>query len=261
MSSGRIFTQIFFSNSTWTVPAGVRWVIVSGCGGGGGGGAGACSTGPTREFTMYNAGGSGGQAAATSTQIVEVAPGTTYTVTIGSGGAGGVNSSLTVVGEPGNGNAFPYNYNNGGNSSPGANGANGSASSFGSVSFLGGAGGEGGQLILASTVITNRTLNVQNHTPIRPAFCTVSGLTGPANRGGGGGGGGSSNNFYSTGGVGGQGAFGVYGFNFALGGGNGTVGGGGGGGGGGENKDFSDTGNGAAGGNGGNGFMEVIWIA
>ena len=262
MSLPRLYKQIFTSNSSWTTPHGVRFVIVTGCGGGGGGGAGATSTGPSREFVTINAGGSGGNPAHTATQIVEVAPNTVYPIIIGLGGAGGCNTALTVVSEPGNLNPFPYDYNNGGNSSPGYFGSNGTPSSFGGVTFAAGGGGQGGVLYPRPTAgmvgVVGREHYLLQSVPNVPAFPAPSGPSADRARGGGGSGGGTSNNIYSVGGTGGSGAGGFG--SFAFSGGNGSFGGGGGGGGAGENIDYSNTGNGACGGNGGNGFIEVSWI-
>lgn len=70
--------SIFTSSSTFTVPAGVTKLKITAIGGGGGGG------GYTGQQPIPNYGGSGGGCIA----IVTVTGGTTYTVTVGAGGAG-----------------------------------------------------------------------------------------------------------------------------------------------------------------------------
>lgn len=73
-------TTYFYTSGTYTVPAGVTAVYVSGCGGGAGGG--------------HFYGGGGG--ASVIRQKVNVTPGQTISVTIGSGGAGKPASAGTI---------------------------------------------------------------------------------------------------------------------------------------------------------------------
>lgn len=70
----------FSSSSTWTAPAGITRVKATLVGGGGGGGGNGGF-----GWSLIGAGGGGG---ATVVGYVNVTPGTTYTVTVGSGGAG-----------------------------------------------------------------------------------------------------------------------------------------------------------------------------
>jgi len=247
MSNPRLYKQIFFSNSTWSTPAGVRFVIVTGCGGGGGGGGGAATSGAA-NIHYYATGGSGGQPAPTSTQIVEVTPGITYTITIGLGGAGG---GFTAV----------PNYNDGGGKAPGNVGSAGGSTVFGGVFFPGGQGGARGEIVYPAGPSDPNDLQGRLLANREPAtFCAAPGATRLSKGGGGGGGGGTSNNIYSAGGGGGQGAFGFDGYPFSTGGGGGGVGAGGGGGGGGEGRDYNNTHDGSAGGPGGSGFVEISWI-
>lgn len=95
------------SSTTWTAPAGVTRVIASVVAGGGGGANGGFGSG---QFASGGAGGS-------SSGYYTVTPGTTYTITVGTGGAAAVNFY-------------------------GAIGASGTSSSFGS--FLSATGGTGG---------------------------------------------------------------------------------------------------------------------
>lgn len=60
---------------TWTCPAGVFYVLVSGRGGSGGGGRGS----------PYGRGGGG---CTSEVRIIDVVPGMTYNITVGAGGAG-----------------------------------------------------------------------------------------------------------------------------------------------------------------------------
>ena len=74
-STPQLNSQIIVSTGTWTAPAGVTKVRAIAIGGAGGGGSGCC---------VAASGGGGGFDSGTLT----VTPGTTYTVTIGAGGAG-----------------------------------------------------------------------------------------------------------------------------------------------------------------------------
>jgi hypothetical protein len=258
---------------TWTCPAGVKYIIVTGCGGGGGGGGGASSSG--RGITYFAGGGSGGHPSPTSTQIVQVTPGVVYTISVGQGGIGGTSNCVANIVSP-----------TGGGTKPGNPGSDGSASIFGSIIFPGGKGGREGQLISANTLTfpvgadcanaafsgsTNPTpQNIQaaaERAPFTPSTA-VQGIAHAVNRAtnqyslsGGGTAGGVSNNIYSVAGSGGQGAQGFDGAPFAGYGGNGNFGGGGGGAGGGENWDYNNTHDGGLGGWGGSGFIEVAWMA
>lgn len=116
--------QIFTSNGTFTVPAGVSYVdvIVVG-GGGGGGGSGGGATG------MRSGGSGGGGGAPIVRSTVAVTPSGTCVVTIGAGAAGGAGGTAGGAGA----------------GSVGANGSNGSSSSFvGASQTIVGSGGAGG---------------------------------------------------------------------------------------------------------------------
>ena len=75
--SGINAADVFVSSGNWTCPAGVQKVLVTVIGGGGGG----------RGTSTAN-GGDGG-AGGYGVGVLTVTPGTTYTVTVGSGGVGG----------------------------------------------------------------------------------------------------------------------------------------------------------------------------
>lgn len=77
----RIIREEFTSSGSWTCPAGVTKIMLMACGGGGGGEAGN---------TIIDCGGGGSNMVF---HCVDVVPNTTYTVTIGAGGAGGIHNS------------------------------------------------------------------------------------------------------------------------------------------------------------------------
>ena len=80
--------QIYTNSSTWTCPAGVTQIFVRGCAAGGGGGAATNGS---------SGGGGGGGGQSTAGTFYAVVPGTVYTVTIGSGGAGGISGSTAAT--------------------------------------------------------------------------------------------------------------------------------------------------------------------
>lgn len=99
----------FTSSSSWSVPLGITEVLVDG--GGGGGGGGCSNSGTTR-------GGGGGAGGERNLRALPTTPGSTLTITIGSGGAAG---------------AAAANGGNGGNTSISGPG--------GSLTWAGGLGG------------------------------------------------------------------------------------------------------------------------
>lgn len=133
--------QLFTSSGSWTCPAGVTSVWLTGCGGGGGA-AGSFSTSP--------GGGGGGAAAVIKTQKT-VVPGTAYTVTIGAGGTGGTGSAAngTAGGTTSFGALLSLAGGGGGNGNGGAGGAAGGAgggAGAGGSSSAANAGGGGGSI-------------------------------------------------------------------------------------------------------------------
>ena len=117
--------KLFASSTTWVAPQGVTKVLVSGSGGGGSGGA-AQIDGSGGTFP----GGRGGNGGQRYRNLVTVTPGTTYTVTIGAGGA--------AV------------------SSPGVNGNAGTATSLGAlITIAAGAAGGGATSSAAGTAGAN----------------------------------------------------------------------------------------------------------
>lgn len=87
--SSETFTTV--GTTTWTAPTGVTLIEYLVVGGGGGGGNG-----------YDNAGGGGGGAGMVLTGTLSVTPGTSYTVTVGDGGAGGANARANNAGSAGN---------------------------------------------------------------------------------------------------------------------------------------------------------------
>jgi len=79
-------TVVFASSGSWTVPQGVTKILVSGCAGGGGGGGGGASNSTSGGA---GSGGGGGAGQFVIKQAISVTPGSTITITIGSGGSGG----------------------------------------------------------------------------------------------------------------------------------------------------------------------------
>lgn len=88
-------SQTFTSSSTWTAPAGITQVQAECWGGGGGGGSGTIG---------FHGGGGGGGGAYSQKLVIAVIPGNTYTVTVGTAGAG--SSSAGTDGTNGNDSWF-----------------------------------------------------------------------------------------------------------------------------------------------------------
>lgn len=166
------FTTV--GTTSWTAPTGVtsvQYLVV----GGGGGGGGGYDTG----------GGGGGGGGMVLTGTLSVTPGSTYTITVGAGGAASTNS-------------YP--------STPETAGGTGSNSVFSSVTALGGEGGK------RSRVQTGAS-GLGGAAAINPSTASVGGSgggSGATSAGGSGGGGGGasgpgSNGVSSAGGLGGTG--------------------------------------------------------
>ena len=124
------------ASGSFTVPAGVTTLYVTGCGGGGGGGGGASSS--TNSSTSTS-GGSGGAAQAVIKTPINVTPGQVISFTIGSGGAGGsggATGSNGGVGASGGSTIF-------GSLLTLSGGGAGGAGAYGTSTIAGGAGGTG----------------------------------------------------------------------------------------------------------------------
>ena len=113
--SGINAANVFASSGNWTCPAGVQKVLVTVIGGGGGGSGGFGGS-------AGKSGGCGGY----GTGVLTVTPGTVYTVTIGSGGAGG---TFAAIGSAGGTSTFETISATGGAGGAAAVGADGSCSS------------------------------------------------------------------------------------------------------------------------------------
>lgn len=117
-------------NASFTVPAGVTTMYLSGCAGGGGGGGGA-------GYDSLSGGGGGGGAGYIAVRVpVAVTPGQVYNIVIGGAGAAGASGG---------------NGGNGGNGTAGGNTTVTLAGATSSVlSLQGGAGGMGGWVAAGS---------------------------------------------------------------------------------------------------------------
>jgi hypothetical protein len=160
-------TQLFTSSGTFTVPAGVTKVYVSGCGGGGG-----------TDSDEWSTGGGGG-AWCFQVAVGSLTPGNTISVTVGAAGAtnssGGTSGGTTSFGSyitlgggsnGGNNNGTSGGYAAGGSASlgGGATGINGSGGS-GKYSVHASAGhGEGGQSLFGWSGRNSDNSNTTNNT-------------------------------------------------------------------------------------------------
>ncbi len=205
-------SQAFTSSGTWTAPAGINTVWLTGWGGGGGGAAGDTTT-------SLSSGGGGGSAL--STLVIPVTPGNNYTVTIGAGGTAGNDGANTTFGSlatfVGGGKAGSPNRNFSGGNSPGivsstlvfttgfggnqayasvqsSTGYAGGAGGSDSVAYFGAGGGGGGPGGVGGTGGNGNN-----------AGAGTAGGSAAANSGAGGGGGGSGSSSGGAGGSGGSG--------------------------------------------------------
>lgn len=93
----RFVSRVFTTNDTWTAPAGVKFIMLIGCGGGEGGDGG-------NNYTsgFNNPGGKGIIPYLRSTAVT---PNTSYAITIGAGGAGGAGGTSGGSGDLGDNGA------------------------------------------------------------------------------------------------------------------------------------------------------------
>lgn len=207
----------FTESGSLPIPVGCHSVIVMGCGGGGGGASGTTSSG-----TLGN-GGNGGEAGQYSIEVVQVTPGSSVSVVVGTGGGVGANGQDSSFG------ALVWKGGRGAYTSSGVR--------------AGGSGGVGGSSLAAKTgkpgLSTSRFNGGDAGTP----------TAGEGTSGSGSGGGGGASMF----GNGGNGGNGASNFGTVTNGTNGGIGAGGGGGGGGAN-----SGPAGVGGNGGSGRVVVF---
>lgn len=124
---------VFESGGTWVAPAGVTKIWATGCAAGGGGGG---------SNTASRGGGGGGGGQACDRKECAVAPGTSYTITLGSGGSAGA-TTPTAGGAGGNttisGSVLTLVGGAGGGANSGTIGAGGAGGGNG-----GARGGDGG---------------------------------------------------------------------------------------------------------------------
>lgn len=132
--SGFTSMQVFTSNGTFTIPAGITRVMVDGCGGGGGGGK-------STELDVGNFGSGGGGGGYFRKIITGLTPGETVTVTVGAGGAKA--GSVGTAGSAGNTSSFGAHASasggSGGSASPNAL-VDGGVGSNGDINLQGGFG-------------------------------------------------------------------------------------------------------------------------
>lgn len=211
------------ATSSFTVPAGVTTIYVSGCAAGAGGGGGG---GATNALGTGAGGGGGGAGQAIIRQPFTVTPGTNIAITIPTGGTGGSVGTPTL---------------------PGGTGSAGGDTIIGSLVTLSGAAATTGGVNFTSTVPAGGG----SGTGFPNGSSGNDGIVG-ANGGVGNGGAGASGPFGGGGGGGRAGSTGISGAIAA------GYGGGGGGGGGGYGS-TSGGANGGAGGNGGPGLVIIEW--
>lgn len=153
----------FTSSGSWVCPANVYVANIFAVGGGGGSGGNAYVGAPTQIFSKGGGGGGG-----VIKNSFPVTPGTTYTVTIGAGGAAGIAATGTAGGTGGNttfGSLLTAFGGGGSNGSDAAgldtlatgNATTGGLSAGGNTSH-GYGGGGGGALISVQTVDSSSTV-------------------------------------------------------------------------------------------------------
>jgi hypothetical protein len=155
-------TNIGFSSSgSWTCPSGVTQIVLQLWGAGGG--SGACYGHCTNGKYFGGIGGNGGYMKV----IVDVIPGTIYSINIGIGGEGGNQYYRTTN------NCCPIILSQTGTMNGGTNGLNGGTSSFGNLYFAnGGTGGSSASLSGAGTNGIDGLVN--NYSPSEISVATPS---------------------------------------------------------------------------------------
>lgn len=136
--------QTYTSSTTWTKPAGLKYIVVEVQAAGGGGGNSSTST--TSSSGYAGAGGGGGGYA--KKLIASATVGATETVTVGAGGGGNTNG--------GNSSFGGYVTTTGGTAGGTDNGGTGGAGSLGDINI---SGGDGGMKITEATSSSARYTN------------------------------------------------------------------------------------------------------
>jgi hypothetical protein len=136
--------QIFTSGSgTYTTPAGALYIVVRAIGGGGGGGG--CAH-VTNQASAAAGGGGGGYC-----ELTIPSPSSTYSYSVGSGGAGGIGNNQGSIGGNSTFGSMTADGGGGGDGGPGSANTNtvnaqagtGGSSSGGDLNVVGGCGGPG----------------------------------------------------------------------------------------------------------------------
>ena len=111
-SRSRLANAIFTSSGSWTCPAGVTKIKIYGRpGAGGGGGGGAGGTGFVGNPGGGGGGGGAGRPGGSASIVqahVDVTPGTTYTITVGTGGLGGTGGTVAAGTNGGTGSTSSF---------------------------------------------------------------------------------------------------------------------------------------------------------
>ena len=132
-------TQTLTGSGSWTVPANVNAVVVTGIGGGGGGGGSASGVQPSA--------GGGGGGAGMATYVLPTTPGASLSYSVGTGGAGGgINSNGSTGGTTTFSTLSWFGASGGATGVGNSGGGNGGAGGGGDYlnAALGGSGGIGG---------------------------------------------------------------------------------------------------------------------
>ncbi len=164
------FTDV--GDHTWVAPAGVTKVMVELSGGCGGGGGGGSSIAPIEGGAFWGGQGGGGGAGGYLRLVVDVTPGQTYTVRIGTAGAGGDGAVPGGDGTNGTGGSSTEFEGPGPvvlASVAGGEGGHGGTAATSSSPGTSGAGGAGGGVNPVQGIARVGTTGDPGHTPGDPA--------------------------------------------------------------------------------------------
>lgn len=180
--SDRIRVARFTASGSWVAPAGVFTVRVLAVGGGGGGGSARSAS---AGYMSHGGGGGGG---GVFDELLEVVPGTSYTVTIGTGGAGatatgavGANGTNTTLGSimtaPGGQGGASMNAGTAAVPTSNPGGSMGGWSSFGDGTNAPGPGHGAGSPILATFSTSSGHSLVGFQVPNGDGLVTIPGIS------------------------------------------------------------------------------------